>query len=828
VTKETFFVDVVVPLAVPNLFTYRLPFGWEEGIKPGIRVVVPFGFKTNRLYTALVRKVHQVPPKIYEAKYIEAILDEEPVVTENQFQLWDWLASYYMCHIGDVMNAALPSGLKLSSETRVLLSPEFDKKYENLTDKEFLIVEALELNQVLSINDICNIAEQKTVYPLIRSLLDKGAIVVEEEVKEKFRPKLESFVKLRVLGDKEKYLKELFEKLEKKAPKQADVLLAYVKLSGGFSSVGTEVKKADLLKFVEGADGAISGLAKKGILEVYTKETLRIESIGEDGGNFKKLNEGQQAAFEEIKDYFQQKDVVLLHGVTGSGKTEIYISLIEEMILQGRQVLYLLPEIALTTQIINRLRNSFGDRVGVYHSKYNENERVEVWNKMLGLKGQEKYAVVLGARSALFLPFDNLGLIIVDEEHETSFKQFDPAPRYHARDSALWLSRLFGAKTLLGSATPSIESYYNATSGKYGLVELAKRHGGAQLPEILVADLKEATRKKLMKSHYSPMLLDHIKESLESGEQVILFQNRRGFSPQIHCKMCGWMPECTRCDVTLTYHKQVNLMKCHYCGFSHKVPKECGACGSPEIETQGFGTEKIEDELSIFFPGKKIARMDLDTTRAKNAYKQIIEDFEEKRIDILVGTQMVTKGLDFDNVGLVGILSADSMLKFPDFRANERSYQLMAQVSGRAGRKQKRGKVVIQSFDAIHPIIKDVIENNYLSMYSKEMMERKNFHYPPFYRLIEFTLQHKELDIINEGAKEFANSLREMFGNRVLGPEFPAIARIKNLYQKKVIIKVEREGSINQVKAGIRNLMGSFSQHKDWKSIRIVVDVDPI
>lgn len=824
--KETYFIDVVVPLAVPNYYTYRLPFDLNGSVRVGARVIVQFG--RNRLYTALVRKIHQVPPRAYEAKYIEAVLDESAVVNERQFQLWEWMASYYMCHIGEVMNAALPSGLKLSSETRILLNPGFGKNYEVLTDKEFLIIEALELNEVLSLNDVANIVEQKTVYPIIRAMIEKGAVIVEEEVKEKFKPKLEAFVRLPLQENMEEYLKGLFEKLEKKAPKQADALLAYVKLSGGFSAVGTEVRKSEITKAVEGSDAAIANLAKKGILEVYTKESLRIEASTDEGGNIKNLNEGQQRAYNEINEKHREKDVVLLHGVTGSGKTEIYISLIEKAIKEGKQVLYLLPEIALTTQIINRLRNSFGDKVGIYHSKYNENERVEVWNKLLGLKGQEKYSVVLGARSALFLPFENLGLIIVDEEHETSFKQFDPAPRYHARDTALWLARLHGAKTLLGSATPSIESYYNANCGKYGLVELLTRFGGVQMPEILVADLKEATRKKLMKSHYAPLLLEQIKEALEKNEQVILFQNRRGFAPQLHCNRCGWMPECTRCDVTLTYHKHINLMKCHYCGYSQKNPKECLACGSPEISFQGFGTEKIEDELSIFFPGKKIARMDLDTTRSKNAYRLIISDFEEHKIDILVGTQMVTKGLDFDNVGLVGVLSADSMLKFPDFRANERSFHLMAQVSGRAGRKQKRGKVVIQAFDPLHPVINDVIENNYLSMYNREMMERKNFQYPPFHRLIEFTLQHRDIDIINEGSKEFAEGLRKLFGNRVLGPEFPAVARIKNLYHKKIVLKIEKEGSINQVKSSIRELMNNFSQHKDWKSIRVVVNVDPV
>jgi primosomal protein N' (replication factor Y) (superfamily II helicase) len=824
-SKETFFIDAVVPLAVPNLYTYRVPFDLNEYIKPGIRVVVQFGH--NRLYTALVRRVHQTPPKKYEAKYIETVLDQEPIVNEKQFQLWEWISEYYMCNIGEVMMAALPGSLKLSSETKVYLNPEFAGEQDIFTDKEFLIIEALELSEVLSLKEMEQIAGQKNVYPIIRSLLDKSAILVKEEIKEKFRPKRESFLRLNVSGDPEDFIKSTLEKLEKKAPKQADVLLAFLKFSGGLVSP-KEVKKSQIVKILEGSEAAISSLVKKKIFELYTQEIGRLSQSATDGGNFKNLNEDQQNAFSEINQKFQEKDVVLLHGITGSGKTEIYISLIENALKEGKQVLYLLPEIALTSQIIHRLQDAFGNKVGVYHSKYNENERVEVWKKLMSKDEKDKYSVILAARSGLFLPFDDLGLIIVDEEHETSFKQFDPAPRYHARDSSLFLARIHKAKTLLGSATPSIETYHNACTGKYGLVELLKRYGGVSLPEVWVSDLKDANRKKLMKSHYSPLLLEQIKAAMERDEQVILFQNRRGFAPQLHCKMCGHIPQCVRCDVSLTYHKQINLLKCHYCGYTQNPPKECSACGSSEVDLRGFGTEKIEDELPIFFPGKKVARMDLDTTSGKHSHKQIISDFEEKKIDVLVGTQMVTKGLDFDNVGLVGILSADSLLKFPDFRANERAFQLMAQVSGRAGRKNKRGKVVIQSFDPEHPIIKDVIENNYLAMYTREMLERKNFKYPPFYRLIEFTLQHKDSDLLNEGAKIFADNLRSIFGDRILGPEFPLISRIKNLYLKRILLKVEKEGAIVQIKKSIRETVSSFSQNASYKSIRVVIDVDPI
>ncbi|MDQ3191002.1 MAG: primosomal protein N' [Bacteroidota bacterium] len=839
--QETLFVDVVLPLPVPRLYTYRIPFDCNGQIKVGIRVVVQFGKK--KLYTALIRKIHNSPPKEYEAKYIEQILDNEPIVNEKQFVFWDWIASYYMCNIGEVMNAALPGGLKISSETKIILNPSFGDDYTSLNDKEFLVVEALELNQVLTMDEISRIIDQKTVYPVIRSLLDKSAVIVEEEMKEKYKPKLETYVRLSEQSAGDEFLKELFDKLEKKAPRQLDVMMAVISLT---RSIGLEkgVKKAEILKKVEGAEGAISALAKKGILEIFSKITGRLEDGGAMSGYSKKLNEFQQKAYNDIVEQFVEKDVVLLHGVTSSGKTEIYIKLIEKTIAEGKQVLYLLPEIALTAQIINRLRNILGDQVGIYHSKYNENERVEVWQKLIANKenigstsdegdSEDKettspYTVVLGARSALFLPFDNLGLIIVDEEHETSFKQHEPAPRYHARDAAIVLGNFHKADVLLGSATPSIETYYNSQNGKYGYVELSKRFGGVQMPEILVADIKEANRKKLMKSHYSPMLLENITLALENKEQVILFQNRRGFAPQLNCNMCGWAPQCTRCDVSLTYHKNFNQLKCHYCGYAQRPSRTCNACGSADVKFKGFGTEKIEDELIAFFPNAKIGRMDLDTTRGKNSYKQIISDFEEHKIDILVGTQMVTKGLDFDNVGLVGILSADSMLQFPDFRANERSFQLMAQVSGRAGRKKKRGKVIIQAYNPEHPIIKNVIANDYLSMYIWEMMERKNFFYPPFHRLIGFTLKHKDVDVLNEAAGYFGDLLKQKLGNRVLGPEFPLVARIRNLYNKKILIKIEKEASIGAVKKQIQEMQAVFMQNDNFKSVRIIADIDPL
>lgn len=829
-SRTTYFVDVILPLAVPNLYTYRVPFEWNESIAIGKRVVVQFG--KGKLYSALVRTIHENPPKQYAAKYIDSILDDAPIVNKKQFELWDWISSYYMCTIGEVMIAALPGGLRLSSETKILLNQNYKEQSANidLSDKEFLIVDALEIRQVLSLTDISGIIEQKIVYPIIKSLIEKGVVVLQEELKEKFKPKIESYVRITEYADNEENLKTIFDALERKAPKQLDVVMAYVTLSKRYSKERVEVKKTDILKMVDGAEAALKSLEKKNVFEIYEREVGRLASF-ENENKISNLNEEQQKVLDSINNQFssEKKDVILLHGVTSSGKTEIYVKLIEKAIAEGKQVLYLLPEIALTTQIINRLRKYFGETVGVYHSKFNENERVEVWNNVLNLKSEIcNFKLVVGARSALFLPFSSLGLVIVDEEHDTSFKQYDPAPRYNARDAAIYLAHIHKAKTLLGSATPSLESYFNAQEGKYGFAEMTKRFGGIQMPEILIADVKEAMRKKMMKSHFAPLLLDTITLALEKKEQVILFQNRRGFAPQLECNMCAWVPQCTNCDVSLTYHKVSNQLRCHYCGYSIKPPTKCAACGDTDLKMKGFGTEKIEEELSIFYPKARIARMDLDTTRSKFAHQHIIQDFEEGNIDILVGTQMVTKGLDFDNVSMVGILNADSMLNFPDFRSFERSYQLMAQVSGRAGRKNKRGKVIIQSQNPEHSIIQEVIANDFLSMYTNQLLDRKNFNYPPYYRLIEITIIHKDVDMVNASSKFLADALKKHFAKRVLGPEFPLVSRIRNLYHKNILLKVERDASTGQVKKILSELLVKFKSTNDYKSVRVNIDVDPM
>lgn len=838
-SRVTLFVDVILPLSVPNLYTYRVPYDWNDSIAVGQRVVVQFG--KGKLYSALVRRVHEVPPKQYAAKYIESILDEFPVVNEKQFALWEWMSGYYMCTIGDVMIAALPGGLRLSSETKLIMHQDYKEKLPNtdLSNKEFLILDALELRDVLSLNDVSAIVEQKTVYPLIKSMIEKGIVVIQEELKERYKPKIETFVALAQAYDSEEQLKTLFDQLEKKAGKQLDVLMAFIKLSERYSKNKKEVKKKDIVKMVDGADAAIKGLVKKNVLELYESEVGRLTAF-ENENKVTQLNDIQQQTFDLINKQFNEgKDVALLHGVTSSGKTEIYVKMIEEVLAEGKQVLYLLPEIALTTQIINRLKKYFGEAVGVYHSKFNENERVEVWKNVINASNEKRSTannqqpttniqLIIGARSALFLPFDNLGLIIVDEEHDSSFKQYDPAPRYNARDSAIFLAHIHKAKTLLGSATPSVESYFNAQEGKYGFAEMKQRFGGIQMPEILIADVKEASKRKEMKSHFSPMLLDHIALALQNKEQVILFQNRRGFAPQLECDTCAWVPQCTNCDVSLTYHKNTNQLRCHYCGYSVKPPTKCAACGDTNIKMKGFGTEKIEEELAIFYPAAKIARMDLDTTRSKFAHQHIIQDFEDGNIDILVGTQMVTKGLDFDNVSMVGILNADSMLNFPDFRAFERSYQLMAQVSGRAGRKNKRGKVIIQTHNPDHSIIQNVWNNDYLSMYTNQLLDRKNFHYPPYYRLIEITLIHKDLDLVNASSKFLADQLKIHFAKRVLGPEFPLVSRIRNLYHKNILLKVEREASVVQVKKILNEMITMFKNDTTFKPVRIQLDVDPM
>jgi len=816
--RKTLFVEVILPLAISKNYTYRVPFELNDAVVVGKRVVVQFG--KSKLYTAVIAAITGQAPEKYEAKYLLDVLDDRPVVTERQLQFWKWLAEYYMCNDGEVMNAALPSALKLASETKIALNKGFEYDKSALHDKEFLIVEALDIQPELTVSDIAKLLGQKTVMPILKLLFEKNIINISEEVSDRYKPRKRTFITLNPIYRDQENLKELFAILEKRAPKQADAVLAYIKLSRHQKIIS----KNELTEESGAGAASINSLIEKEIFIAEEKNVSRLYFEDEGLFNTFELSIQQQDVMTDIKQQYEQKEVVLLHGVTSSGKTQIYIRLIEEMIAQGKQVLYLLPEIALTTHIIERLRQYFGGNIGVYHSRFNDNERVEVWQKVLN----NEYKVVLGARSSVFLPFADLGLIIVDEEHETSYKQFDPAPRYNARDAAIFLANMHGAKVLLGSATPSFESYFNARTHKYGFAELTERYGGVELPVIEVVSIAEETKKKTIQSHFTSVLMLDIQQALANKEQVILFQNRRGYAPVLLCKICAYTPKCINCDVSLTYHKHSGKLHCHYCGYKEDTPSVCPACGSTHLEYRGFGTEKIEDELSLILPETRITRMDLDTTRSRNSLQNILNDLEEKKIDILVGTQMVAKGLDFADVTVIGIINADALLKFPDYRANERSYQMLAQVSGRAGRRGKQGKVVIQTYDPNHRVIKQVIENDYHGLYFTEMEERRSFHYPPFYRIINLDIKHKNPEIVNNQAIYLANELRKNFGDRVIGPESPLVSRIRNYYIRSIMLKFEKDGiSINKVKATIREVITQFQTTKLSKGSVVQADVDP-
>ncbi len=823
--RKTLFVDVMLPLPLKGLFTYRVPYELNDFIVPGQRVAVQFGRK--KIYTALVNRIHEQVPEGYAPKYILSVLDQHPLVNALQFSFWDWMSEYYMCYPGEVMNAALPSAFKLASESKLRLHPGFTPADVNLNEKEALIAETLLNRHSLSIKDASEITDQLKILPLVNTLIEKKVIILEEELNDHFKPKTEEVIMLNSAYHDEKELEEVFSGLEKRAFKQLQILIAYIH-SAREGEHYNEISKAALLKAADASNAQLKELVKKGIFDIHIKNISRLEGKNSTASPENIIfNKQQEEALEQIKNGFKEKDVCLLHGVTSSGKTEIYIHFINEALKEGKQVLYLLPEIALTTQIINRLQKFFGQEVGVYHSKYNERERVEIWNKVNSEDREERYNIILGARSALFLPFKDLGLLIVDEEHDQSYKQYDPAPRYHARDSAIYLAGLHGCKSLLGTATPSFESYFNCKSGKYSLVELNQRYRDLHMPEIIVADFKKEARKKNTSTHFTSLLLEHIERALKNKEQVILFQNRRGFSPRLECEICSWIPMCTQCDISLTYHKKADQLRCHYCGYHTKLPAKCGHCGSTRIVMRGFGTEKVEEELSELFPDASIRRMDLDTTRSKHGHQKIIHAFEKREIDILVGTQMVTKGLDFDHVNVVGIMNADNMLNFPDFRSFERSYQLMSQVAGRSGRKSKQGKVIIQTYHPMHEVIKDVVESDYSGLYAREMAERNGFKYPPYYRLIQVRLLYKEYKLLNEAARVLATQLHTVFPGQVLGPEYPLVSRIKNQFIKQILIKTSRTSSVLAVKTELEHQLDDFASQKEFKRVRIRIDVDP-
>ena len=800
---------------MPKLFTYKITEAESLFLKKGMRVAVEFG--KSKIYTALVFEIHKNPPVGYTAKDIHQILDDTPIVNQIQLQHWQWMSTYYMCSLGDVFRAALPSSFLLESETSILKNNDFIDDSE-LTNDEFLIFEALNYQSELNVNQVIDILGKKTIFPILKKMLDKQVIFLKERIYEQYKPKLVKYIKInpRYTGGK---LNELLEILSR-AKKQRETVLTYFQL---VASTQKPIKVSDLEKEAGNSAAVTKALVVKDVFEIYYTQIDRINFKGKSG-SLKKLNEYQSVALSEIKKSFEKKSVTLLHGITSSGKTEIYAELIKENLDNGKQVLYLLPEIALTTQLITRLQEYFGDNVSVFHSKYSMNERVEVWNNVL--HNEKKAQIILGARSSLFLPFSNLGLIIVDEEHESSYKQFDPAPRYHARDSAIVLANIHKAKLLLGSATPSIESYYNAQEKKYGYVSLNRRHGNVLLPEIELVNIKEKHRKKRMNGHFSDRLIQLIEEALAEKEQVILFQNRRGFSPIVECETCGVAPECPNCDVSLTYHKFRNELRCHYCGHHQAMLFSCGACGSNKLNNKGFGTEQIEQELVDLFPNSEIGRMDLDTTRGKYGYQKIIGKFQAQEIDILVGTQMLSKGLDFSNVSLVGVLNADNMLNFPDFRAHERSFQMMVQVSGRAGRSKKRGKVAIQTFNPYHQILQQVSTNSYQEMYEEQLSDRWQYHYPPYYRIIKITLKHRDFVKVDAGSLWLGKSLINVFKENVLGPTTPTVSRVRNEYIRMIIIKIPPKQSLKVTKENILRIKNMFQAVKDFRPIKFIVDVD--
>ncbi len=826
--RKTYFADVIVPVPVPGTFTYRVPRVLEGQVMAGQRVIVQFGKK--KVYAGIVQRVHHQIPSDYDPKYLLGILDEKPAINALQLQFWEWVENYYMCFPGEVMTAAMPGALKLSSESKITLHSDFNFDQHNLSDNEFLITEALGSQPKLTISEVSGIVGFQKVMPLLKTMIEKQIIVMDEELQEKYHEKTEKVAAIHPEYQSEHRLRELMDHMSKKAFKQLEILMVYLRATRFPSAEAAYVPVKQLLDEAKASAAQLKALVDKDVFITETRVVSRLPqyTASRDVHNIR-VTPAQQTALEGIMQGFTEKDVVLLHGVTASGKTELYIKLIDSYLSEGKQVLYLLPEIALTTQMIDRLKSYFGNKAGVYHSRYNPNEKVEIWNKVLDFASEKnnEQQLIIGPRSALFLPWSNLGLIIVDEEHDQSFKQQEPAPRYQARDAAIVLAGMSGAKVLLGSATPSFESYYNAKTNKYALVELTERYGGIQMPQIHIVNMREEKRRQTAKSHFSSVLLNEMKDALKANEQVILFQNRRGFSLRLECDQCNWVPECRNCDVSLVYHKKQNMLRCHYCGYAIAVPSQCPSCHSTALKMHGFGTEKVEEELGLIIPNLKIARLDLDTTRSKYAFQEIIENFAAGRTHTLVGTQMVTKGLDFDKVRVVGILSADNMLSYPDFRSFERSFQLMAQVSGRSGRKNGQGKVVIQTHQPRHDLLQYVLKNDYSGLFHRQMEERQRFKYPPFYRMILVQLHHRDSYTVNLASVELAKLLKDSDLPEILGPEYPMVSRIRSFYIKQIIVKFQRNHQAAQVKARVQACIEKLIILENFKSLRVHIDVDP-
>jgi primosomal protein N' (replication factor Y) (superfamily II helicase) len=820
--KDLLFVTVILPLPLPKLYTYSVPIHLVGLVKKGVRVEVQF--RGNKLYAGLIYDIFEQAPTDFKTKPILSVLDEEPIVTEKQFALWSWIANYYLCTMGELMQAALPAGFKLESETTIILAEQYEDQQEflsNLNPRENFIMESLMKKPELTIDEIQKLCPNYQVRPLLKKMLEKKLITILDELQEKYKPKMLSMVELSdIYKQNPSLLADVFKEISRSG-RQTEALMSFIQLCK--EQQISYLSRKQIYEKANVDSSVLNAMAKKGIFKLFEIEISRLIAYEQAGTGNYELSDIQNQALSEIKTQFETKNAILLHGVTGSGKTQVFVELIQEIINEGKQVLYLLPEIGLTAQMVGRLQRHFGDKVLTYHSKFNSFERVEIWNKVLN-----GCPVILGARSALFLPFQNLGLILVDEEHDPSYKQTDPNPRYNARDTAVYLAHLYKCKTLLGTATPSVETYYNVLQKKYGLVEMKNRFGGLSLPDVLLVDIKEETKRKQMKSHFSPQLLQAITDCFANGEQVILFQNRRGYAPAYRCKSCGWAGKCTRCDVSMTYHHDSHDLHCHYCGLAQHLPKHCPACGSASLHPQGFGTEKIEDDVKIYFPDIQTARMDLDTVKGKTGADKIIQSFEKREVQILIGTQMVTKGLDFDNVGLVGVISADQMLQFPDFRATERAYQLLTQVAGRAGRKKKQGKVFIQTYNTEHPVLWELKNNNFEDFLQRELSERQHFGYPPFSKLIGIQLKHKREEIARSAADYFAKALKSQLGDRVLGPAVPPVGKIREYFLIDILLKLSKDSQTLQLtKQLITQTQEQIQNIPVYKGLRILVDIDP-
>jgi primosomal protein N' (replication factor Y) len=814
------YAEIIIPLALPKNYTWSIPEDFLPGLQPGCRVEVTL---RNKKYAGIVKRFVTEKPEAFDPKPIGNVLDTEPLIYAEQLALWEWIAGYYMCSEGEVMAASLPAHFKLSSESILVFQEAFGDDFSSLDNEEFIIAEALLIKKELKLSEVQEILNSASVYPVVKRLIDKSVCYVWEALKESYKPKKETYILLHNDYAAEEKLEQLLneDKRLQRAEKQVELLLSYLHLQ----KTESEVTRSSLLKKSGASDAQLKGLMAKNILVAEQRSIDRLRPLPKNIQIGFEFSPEQQRVFSEINEQFKTKSVSLLHGITSSGKTQVYIRMIEKFLLENKQILYLVPEIALTSQIVRKLQQHFGGHLGIYHSRFSHNERFEIWNKVRS----GEVTILLGARSSLFLPFTSLGLIIVDEEHDTSYKQQDPAPRYHARDAAIYYASLFNAKVLLGSATPAVESYYNALSGKYGFAELKERWGRVDLPVISLIDTKKYLQKDGSKVIVTPVLQEAIQDSLDHKNQVILFRNRRGYSPYQICKVCGWIPQCKNCDVSLTYHKLTNKLLCHYCGSSYPPVNTCAACGSQQFIQRNFGTEKIEEELETLFPAARVARMDIDSVRGKTAHDQLIRSFEQQRVDILVGTQMVVKGLDFDRVNLVGILDADSLLNFSEFRVNERAFQLMEQVSGRAGRKDGRGKVLIQVANTKHPVLQYVMEHNYKLFYDQEMIARQHFFYPPFSRIIQISFRHKLKEVVQDAAALFALQLKKDFERYITGPAEPVVGRIRNQYIMELMLKLPKNGNtIAYAKQVIQQQKAILQNDKKFRSVTIVPDIDPV